>query len=280
MVNRSNVISGGASQQHIVEGYRFKVISEFDNTTPNENQTASNTNSTSNAPLNSNPSPTLENEKPEENQNSAQAQEANSPAFQPSFVEDLLKKTDEMSSNIIKLQMQIESQESEFNNRLNTELENAKEKFFKEGYEEAKAEYEKELEELKDKYLKSVAKLEEACLNLNTFIEKNEKELAHTALDIAKEVILKELENDSSKIAYALAKDLLTELKGASAIELKVNSNDYGYLKEQFKENSNIKITLDDAISKGSVVILSDAGNIESNLNARLTKIKKMVGNE
>lgn len=280
MVNRSNVISGGASQQHIVEGYRFKVISEFDNTTPNENQTASNTNSTSNAPLNSNPSPTLENEKPEENQNSAQAQEANSPAFQPSFVEDLLKKTDEMSSNIIKLQMQIESQESEFNNRLNTELENAKEKFFKEGYEEAKAEYEKELEELKDKYLKSVAKLEEACLNLNTFIEKNEKELAHTALDIAKEVILKELENDSSKIAYALAKDLLTELKGASAIELKVNSNDYGYLKEQFKENSNIKITLDDAISKGSVVILSDAGNIESNLNARLAKIKKMVGNE
>lgn len=280
MVNRSNVISGGASQQHIVEGYRFKVISEFDNTTPNENQTASNTNSTSNAPLNSNPSPTLENEKPEENQNSAQAQEANSPAFQPSFVEDLLKKTDEMSSNIIKLQMQIESQESEFNNRLSTELENAKEKFFKEGYEEAKAEYEKELEELKDKYLKSVAKLEEACLNLNTFIEKNEKELAHTALDIAKEVILKELENDSSKIAYALAKDLLTELKGASAIELKVNSNDYGYLKEQFKENSNIKITLDDAISKGSVVILSDAGNIESNLNARLAKIKKMVGNE
>lgn len=33
MVNRSNVISGGASDQHVVEGYRFKVISEFDNHT-------------------------------------------------------------------------------------------------------------------------------------------------------------------------------------------------------------------------------------------------------
>lgn len=276
MVNRSNVISGGASEQHMVESYHFKVISEFDNssTAANENQTVSKTNSTPNTALNSTPSPTLENENP------VQSQETNSPAFQPSFVEDLLKKTDEMSSNIIKLQMQIESQESEFSNRLNTELENAKEKFVKEGYEEAKAEYEKELEELKDKYLKSVAKLDEACVNLNAFIEKNEKELAHTALDIAKEVILKELENDSSKIAYALAKDLVAELKGASAIELKVNSNDYGYLKEQFKENSNIKITLDDAISKGSVVILSDAGNIESNLNSRLAKIKKMVGNE
>ncbi|SPV24854.1 Flagellar assembly protein FliH [Campylobacter coli] len=202
------------------------------------------------------------------------------PAFQPSFVEDLLKKTDEMSSNIIKLQMQIESQENEFNNRLNSELESAKEKFSKEGYEQARAEFEKELNDLRDKYLKSVSKLEEACVNLNAFIEKNEKELADTAIDIAKEVILKELENNSSKIAYALAKDLINELKGAGSIEIKVNSIDYNYLKEHFSENSHIKITLDDAISKGSVIILSDSGNIESNLNARLIKIKKMVNNE
>ena len=202
------------------------------------------------------------------------------PAFQPSFVEDLLKKTDEMSSNIIKLQMQIESQENEFNNRLNLELESAKEKFSKEGYEQARAEFEKELNDLRDKYLKSVSKLEEACVNLNAFIEKNEKELADTAIDIAKEVILKELENNSSKIAYALAKDLINELKGAGSIEIKVNSIDYNYLKEHFSENSHIKITLDDAISKGSVIILSDSGNIESNLNARLIKIKKMVNNE
>lgn len=90
----------------------------------------------------------------------------------------------------------------------------------------------------------------------------------------------KELENNSSKIAYALAKDLINELKGAGSIEIKVNSIDYNYLKEHFSENSHIKITLDDAISKGSVIILSDSGNIESNLNARLIKIKKMVNNE
>ncbi|EOV7056043.1 FliH/SctL family protein, partial [Campylobacter coli] len=144
----------------------------------------------------------------------------------------------------------------------------------------ARAEFEKELNDLRDKYLKSVSKLEEACVNLNAFIEKNEKELADTAIDIAKEVILKELENNSSKIAYALAKDLINELKGAGSIEIKVNSIDYNYLKEHFSENSHIKITLDDAISKGSVIILSDSGNIESNLNARLIKIKKMVNNE
>ncbi|EAI5008011.1 flagellar assembly protein FliH [Campylobacter jejuni] len=276
MVNRSNVISGGASDQHVVEGYRFKVISEFDNHTGEKKHTQT--------PDEENANISLNDEKAvEENQAIAPTQavmETQIPTFQPSFVEDLLKKTDEMSSNIIKLQMQIESQENEFNNRLNSELENAKEKFAKEGYEKAKEEFQKELSDFKDKYLKSIAKLDNACENLENFIEKNEKELADTAIDIAKEVILKELELNSNKIAYALAKDLIGELKGASAIELKVNAEDYEYLKEQFDQNAHIKISLDDAISKGSVVIISDAGNIESNLNSRLTKIKKMVNNE
>ncbi|EII8775754.1 flagellar assembly protein FliH [Campylobacter coli] len=276
MVNRSNVISGGTSDQHVVEGYRFKVISEFDNHTE-EKQHSQISNEENIITSSKDENPTNESQTPAPSQ---VVQEVQTPAFQPSFVEDLLKKTDEMSSNIIKLQMQIESQENEFNNRLNSELESAKEKFSKEGYEQARAEFEKELNDLRDKYLKSVSKLEEACVNLNAFIEKNEKELADTAIDIAKEVILKELENNSSKIAYALAKDLINELKGAGSIEIKVNSIDYNYLKEHFSENSHIKITLDDAISKGSVIILSDSGNIESNLNARLIKIKKMVNNE
>ncbi|XAK48683.1 flagellar assembly protein FliH [Campylobacter coli] len=277
MVNRSNVISGGTSDQHVVEGYRFKVISEFDNHTEEKQHHPQISNEENIITSSKDENPTNESQTPAPSQ---VVQEVQTPAFQPSFVEDLLKKTDEMSSNIIKLQMQIESQESEFNNRLNSELENAREKFSKEGYEQAKAEFEKELNELRDKYLKSVSKLEEACTNLNVFIEKNEKELADTAIDIAKEVILKELENNSSKIAYALAKDLINELKGAGSIEIKVNSVDYNYLKEHFSENSHIKITLDDAISKGSIIILSDSGNIESNLNARLIKIKKMVNNE
>ena len=37
------------------------------------------------------------------------------------FIEELLKKTDELSGNIVKLQMQIENQESEFKIRLENE---------------------------------------------------------------------------------------------------------------------------------------------------------------
>ncbi|MCH5336296.1 MAG: flagellar assembly protein FliH [Campylobacter sp.] len=273
MINRSNVISSNTSNQHVVEDYRFKVITEFPEPKKPESQNnvtdESKENETENKTAHSENEGTKLEEKP-----------IPEPLFPPSFVEDLLKKTDEMSNNIVKLQMQIESQENEFNNRLSSELENAKEKFTKEGYEKAKDEFDKELTDLKDKYLKSVMKLDEACANLDSFIEKNEKDLADTAVDIAKEVILKEIDEDSKKIAYALAKDLISELKGANEIELKVNSNDFDYLKDKFSSNHHIKVSLDDAISKGSVVILSDAGNIESNLNSRLTKIKKMVNNE
>ena len=268
MINRSNVISGGSSDQHVVEGYRFKVISEFD----------------TNEPTKEIPSPKSAKEEKEEPKEQAveqeSLQETQNLAFQPSFVDDLLKKTDEMSSNIIKLQMQVESQESEFNNRLNTELENAKEKFTKEGYEKAKEEFAKEFEELKEKYFKSVAKLDEACVNLEIFIDKNEKELAKTAIEIAKEVISKELETNSGEVAYSLANELLEELRGALSIELKVSPQDFDFLKEKFKQNTKLKLSLDDAISKGSVVVISDVGNMESNINSRLMKIKKMANYE
>ncbi|ELW3220324.1 flagellar assembly protein FliH [Campylobacter upsaliensis] len=271
MINRSNVISNETSKQHVIEGYRFKVISEF----TSEQEKAQNEQTHHEIPMPQAPIKEDKIEEPKEDKAEEQGV-----AFQPSFVEDLLKKTDKMSNNIIKLQMQIESQENEFNNRLASELENAKEKYTKEGFEEAKNEFEKELNALKDKYLKSISKLEEACANLDDFVIKNEKELADTAVDIAKEVILKELEEDSRKIAYALAKDLMEELKGASELELRVNAEDFEYLKEHFNQDSHIKVSLDDAISKGSVVILSNAGNIESNLNSRLNKIKKMIHND
>ncbi|QOR00992.1 MULTISPECIES: flagellar assembly protein FliH [unclassified Campylobacter] len=265
MAKLTNVISPDNISSHVVEGYHFKVISEVNsNEEPKaeEAQVQTQITSSTNTP------------QTEEIQN---VEVVSQPQIQPDFVEDLLKKTDEMSGNIIKLQMQIESQEAEFNNRLNTELEHAKEKFIKEGYEEAQKNFENELEALKEKYLKSVEKLENTVQTLNEFLSKNEKELADTAVVIAKEVIAKELEENSSLIALNLAKELMGELKNATKIELKLNPDDFDYVKAHLQEPSNIKFSLDDAINKGSILILSDAGNIESNLNNRLQKIKNMV---
>ncbi|WP_273405030.1 flagellar assembly protein FliH [Campylobacter avium] len=273
MIKTTNVISTNNSDKHVIDNYHFKVLSEFaSEQEQNQRQEQSQNVSiqTEQMQVNQDTQDTQQDELP-----ASQATQTNT--FQNAFVEDLLKKTDEMSSNIIKLQMQIESQESEFNNRLNTELENAKQNAQQEGYEKAKAEFEKELNEISEKYLKSIAKLDEACQRLDGFIEKNEKELASTAIDIAKEVIAKELEESSSKIALNLAQELMQELKGASSIELRVSPLDYDFVKSKLSDVKNLKISLDDAISKGSVIVLSDVANIESNLNSRLDKIKKMV---
>lgn len=273
MIKTTNVISTNNSDKHVIDNYHFKVLSEFaseQEQNQRQEQSQSAGIQTEQMQVNQDTQDTQQDELP-----ASQATQTNT--FQNAFVEDLLKKTDEMSSNIIKLQMQIESQESEFNNRLNTELENAKQNAQQEGYEKAKAEFEKELNEISEKYLKSIAKLDEACQRLDGFIEKNEKELASTAIDIAKEVIAKELEESSSKNALNLAQELMQELKGASSIELRVSPLDYDFVKSKLSDVKNLKISLDDAISKGSVIVLSDVANIESNLNSRLDKIKKMV---
>jgi len=52
------------------------------------------------------------------------------------------------------------------------------------------------------------------------------------------------------------------------------------YIKEQFSKNEHVKISADDAISKGGVVIISDGGNIDATMQTRLEKLKMLVNNE
>lgn len=262
-MKNTNVISPQNTQEHIIDSYHFKVMSEF--ATIEEKKQKENTQEqeliTNDEEENKEPS--------EEIQTQAVAQAP----LQQNLVEDMFKEKEEMIDKMARLEMQVESQQKEFNSN----LENAKEKFTQEGYNQAKAELEQEINDLKEKFLKSIAKLDEVSQNLESFIEKNEKELSSAAIEIAKEVINKEVEENSAQIALNLAKDLIKELKGAQNIELKVSPSDYDFIKSKLNTRSNLSILLDDAISKGSVVVLSDEGNIESNLNSRLTKIKKMA---
>lgn len=264
-MKNTNVISPRNTQEHIIDSYHFKVMSEFsamEEKKKRESQNEEQENVADN-----------QEEENLELQEQTQPEPIAQPPLQQSIVEDMFKEKEEMIDKMARLEMQIESQQKEFN----ANLETAKEKFTQEGYNQAKTELEQEVNDLKDKFLKSIAKLDEVSENLDLFINKNEKELASAAIDIAKEVINKEIEEHSAQIALNLAKDLIDELKGAANIELKVSPSDYDFVKSKLKANSRLKISLDDAISKGSVIVLSDEGNIESNLNSRLTKIKKMA---
>jgi flagellar assembly protein fliH len=286
---KSSVITSETSPAHFIENYRFKVLGVGERAADsapvlieenNLNEELSEQNFGQNG----------ENFVPQAShqaQTNSQihfAPQAQSPQIQQtgesSFVEELLKKTDELSSNIIKLQMQIENQESEFAKRLEAEISRAKEDGKNEGIAQANAANEARINELEARFSTSAAKLEEQYVKFDEFLKKIEEELGQTAIKIAKEVIDKEISTSSNQIAHHLASSLIKELSNVKNIEIRVNPEDSEYLKEQFSKNEHVKISADDAISKGGVVIISDGGNIDATMQTRLEKLKMLVNNE
>ena len=289
---KSSVITSETSPAHFIENYRFKVLGSNERAQDSapvlieENNLSEELNEQNleqggeNFVPQSQPvhqmQPNMQNHFAPQPQNS----QAHQPGFDSSFVEELLKKTDELSSNIIKLQMQIENQESEFAKRLEAETIRAKEDGKNEGIAQTNAANEAKIKELEAKFSASAAKLDEQYIKFDEFLKKSEEELGQTAIKIAKEVIEKEVSSASSQIAHHLANSLIKELSDVKNIEIRVNPEDSDYLKEQFSKNERVKVSADDAISKGGVVIISEGGNIDATMQTRLEKLKMLVNNE
>ena len=289
---KSSVITNETSPAHFIENYRFKVLGSNERAQDSapvlieENNLSEELNEQNleqggeNFVPQSQPvhqmQPNMQNHFAPQSQNS----QAHQPGFDSSFVEELLKKTDELSSNIIKLQMQIENQESEFAKRLEAETIRAKEDGKNEGIAQTNAANEAKIKEFEAKFSASAAKLDEQYVKFDEFLKKSEEELGQTAIKIAKEVIEKEVSSASSQIAHHLANSLIKELSDVKNIEIRVNPEDSDYLKEQFSKNERVKVSADDAISKGGVVIISEGGNIDATMQTRLEKLKMLVNNE
>jgi len=289
---KSSVITSETSPAHFIENYRFKVLGSNERAQDSapvlieENNLSEELNEQNleqggeNFVPQSQPvhqmQPNMQNHFAPQSQNN----KAHQPGFDSSFVEELLKKTDELSSNIIKLQMQIENQESEFAKRLEVETIRAKEDGKNEGIAQTNAANEAKIKELEAKFSASAAKLDKQYVKFDEFLKKSEEELGQTAIKIAKEVIEKEVSSASSQIAHHLANSLIKELSDVKNIEIRVNPEDSDYLKEQFSKNERVKVSADDAISKGGVVIISEGGNIDATMQTRLEKLKMLVNNE
>ncbi|WP_107696140.1 flagellar assembly protein FliH [Campylobacter concisus] len=286
---KSSVITSETSPAHFIENYRFKVLGVGERATDSapvlieENNLSEELSEQNFGQKGENFIPQASHQTQTNSQNHF-APQAQSPQIQQagesSFVEELLKKTDELSSNIIKLQMQIENQESEFAKRLEVEISRAKEDGKNEGIAQANAANEARINELEARFSASAAKLDEQYVKFDEFLKKIEEELGQTAIKIAKEVIDKEISTSSNQIAHHLASSLIKELSNVKNIEIRVNPEDSEYIKEQFSKNEHVKISADDAISKGGVVIISDGGNIDATMQTRLEKLKMLVNNE
>jgi len=193
------------------------------------------------------------------------------------LIESLLKKADEMSSNVIKMQMRIESMQEEHL----AALEEAKRVGFEEGVEagvaQEQAKNSGQSAQSHEQLSQSVKTLEKAAADFVVALESIQKELTHTALDIAKEVIGIETGEHSSKIAAKLSNDLIEELKDASKITLRVNPADHGFISEKVGSRTHVEVLSDRAISPGGVVAISDAGNIDSEIKKRYERLKRSL---
>lgn len=196
------------------------------------------------------------------------------------LIESLMKKTDDMSSNFIKLQMKLESKEEEY--ALN--LEKAKETSYQEGLnaglQQAAKEYEEQQSNIISQFSQSVNTLNEKAKEFEKGLEEIKAELVAAAFDIAKEVINVELEQKSSEIATILGDALIKDLQGASKITLKVNPKDHAVVSEKIGSLENVSVISDSAISVGGVVAISDSGNLDSQISKRFEKVKRAALSE
>ncbi len=256
----NSVIDAKSISSHVVQKYNFKILSS--STHNQEEQVANkevelheNTQDTQNEELN--------NTVPKE--------------VKDDFIAELLEKSDKMSSELVKLQMQIEEGQKEFEQRIAKTKEESYAKGLEDGYNKAKKEYETEFETLKKQYTDSVSKLDEATGKCKDYMDSLKSELADVSLEIAKEVIAKEVSGDSKEIALALAKKLLEDIKDANKIEIKVNPKDFEFLKRSFSDMQHITVSSDEAINEGGVILISDIGNIDGDIKTRIEKAKQII---
>jgi flagellar assembly protein FliH len=191
-----------------------------------------------------------------------------------------MKKTDEMSSNFIKLQMKLENMSDEHKD----ELIKVKEESFNEGVEAGKEQALKDEESKLTSGLSqlsaSVATLESSASEYERALEGIKSELISAALDISKEVINVELGESSSEIATILSNELIKELQSASKITLKVNPKNHGEISKNIGSLEHIEVISDSAVSEGGVIVISDAGNIDAQISKRFERVKRAALSE
>jgi len=259
----ATVISSDSLVQHTVNKYNFKIIAMGSNDEDSEVQASTFTS---------------------DNHPKARSTDVDSSALstgsKDSLIESLMKKTDDMSSNFIKLQMKLESKEEEYLE----ELQKAKESSFAEGMEAGKAKAVEDgdvnVSNSLEQFSSSIKTLDDAAKTFETSLEGIKNELIFAALDISKEVIKVELSQNSNEIAKLLSDELIKDLQGASKITLKVNPKDHGTLSEHVGKLEHIDIISDSAVSEGGVIVLSDAGNIDAQIHKRFQRVKKAALSE
>lgn len=100
-----------------------------------------------------------------------------------------------------------------------------------------------------------------------------ESKILKTSMAIAKKIITIEIGENSSLIAKETISHLLNKVKTASKIQIHLNPKDYLVLKDQLKLDSFIELHEDVNVTAGGVVIASDLGNFDGNIEAKVNSM-------
>ncbi|WP_419769141.1 MAG: FliH/SctL family protein [Candidatus Marinarcus sp.] len=100
-----------------------------------------------------------------------------------------------------------------------------------------------------------------------------ESKILKTSMSIAKKIISIEVSENSSLIAKETIKNLLNKVKTASKIQIHLNPKDYLLLKDQLKLDSFVELHEDVNVTAGGVVIASDLGNFDGNIEAKVNSM-------
>ncbi|MEO1937442.1 MAG: flagellar assembly protein FliH [Sulfurimonas sp.] len=260
----ATVITNEYLEKHHVDKYNFKVLS-----VKNKESSSSEHQSTSFTQENN----------PQRRKSDVDAS-ALSTSSKDALIESLMKKTDEMSSNFIKLQMKLEQKEEEFEQELKKAKEEAFAEGLKAGHAQAMEEIDKNLNQKLELCVSSIERLQESASEFEKGLEDVKGELVSAALDVAQEVIKVEVSERSAEIAKVLSEELIKDLQGASKVTIKVNPKDHTYINEHLGQLNNVTVLADRAVSEGGVIVMSDVGNIDAEIQKRFESVKKVALSE
>ncbi|MEA3554572.1 MAG: FliH/SctL family protein [Campylobacterota bacterium] len=110
--------------------------------------------------------------------------------------------------------------------------------------------------------------------NYSTFFEQAtfqmETKILKTSFSIAQKIIAIEIGENSAKIARETILSIMSKIKTASRITIHLNPKDYVTLKDQLNFESFVTLQEDSNVTAGGVVIASDLGNFDGNIESKV----------
>ncbi|MDY0051093.1 MAG: FliH/SctL family protein [Aliarcobacter sp.] len=100
-----------------------------------------------------------------------------------------------------------------------------------------------------------------------------ETKLLKTSISIAQKIISIEVGENSSKIAKQTITHVLDKIKTASKVQIHLNPKDYEVLRGQLNLETFIELHQDANVTAGGVVIASDLGNFDGNIESKVASM-------